>query len=304
MNLVKTIMVARWGAVVGAVFAASVVSAATITVEVTPPSLRVGDQAIVSFQLESTQEEVNAVAGTVVIPPFLAVREVRDGGSVMNFWIRRLTTDGSAFSGVIPGGFQGERAELFSLVVEGVIEGRGDLGVNDGQVLRNDGSGTVAPLVVRPASVTVAHAVPAVAPAVVPVVPDATPPEPFALQLGRAPGVLDGRWFVVFATQDKDSGIARYEVAEWRGSRLPPAKQLTWRLAESPYPISDQARRSYVVVRATDRAGNTWVSVLPPVAAMKYKFWLIWAILAVGIVAIALIAWRRSRRSAPPSVHG
>ena len=304
MNLVKTIMVARWGAVVGAVFAASVVSAATITVEVTPPSLRVGDQAVVTFQLESMTEEVNAVAGTIVIPASLAVREVRDGGSVMNFWVRRLTPDDSAFSGVIPGGFQGERAELFSLVVEGVAEGTGNVSLQGGQVLRNDGSGTAASLAVRPAIVAVTPALPAVTSAAVPVVDDTAPPEPFTLQLGQAPGVLEGRWFVVFATQDKKSGIARYEVAEWRGKRLPPAEQMTWRLAERPYPLADQTRRSFVVVRATDRAGNTWVSVLPPVAGLKYKFWLTWVILGTGIGAVALIVWRRSRRRAPPSVHG
>ncbi|MDO8560362.1 MAG: hypothetical protein Q7S23_05025 [bacterium] len=299
-----TIRLARWGMVIGAVLSASVVNAATITVEVTPPSLRVGDQAVVTFRLESMAEEVNAAAGTVVIPAFLVVREVRDGASVMNFWVRRLTPDSPAFSGVIPGGFQGDGAELFSVVVEGVAEGAGDIGVKDGQVLRNDGSGTAAPLVVRSARVAVASAAPAEVGAVVPAVVDAVPPEQFMPQLGQDPGVLNGRWFVVFATQDKGSGIARYEVAEWRGSRLPSAEQLTWRLAESPYPISDQTRRSYVVVRATDRAGNTWISVLPPSAPPKYKFWLMWAILGVGIGAGVGIIWRRSRRTAPPFAHG
>lgn len=296
----------RWLALLplagGALLAARGVAAATLMLDPPLVDLRVGDQAVLTLRLESAAEEINAAAGTVTLPPGVAVREVRDAGSLINFWVRRPAIDSLGFSGVIPGGYQGSGGELFSLVVEGTAIGQGDVSIGEAQALKNDGSGSAAAVVVRPARLTVAAAATG-DPNLVPAVTDTVPPEPFTPALERHAAVLDGRWFAAFATQDKGSGLARYEVAEFGGRRLPPPDQLSWRVADSPYPLEDQSGRSYVLVKAVDHFGNVWMGVVPPRVPSRSRPGLLWGMLGGVGVAVPVALWF-GRRRFPPLPYG
>lgn len=296
----------RWLAVLalagGSLFAVRGAAAATLMLDPPLTDLRVGDQAVLTLRLESTAEEINAVAGTIRLPAGVAVREVRDAGSLINFWVRRPAVGSLGFSGVIPGGYQGSGGELFSLVLEGTAIGQGDVSIGEAEALQNDGSGSAAAMVVRPARLTV-RAAASGEPAVVPAVTDTVPPEPFTPELAQTAAVLDGRWFAAFATQDKGSGLARYEVAEFGGRRLPPPDQLSWRVADSPYPLEDQSGRGYVLVKAVDHGGNVWISVVPPRVQSRYRPWLFWGMLVVFGAAVPVALWL-GRRRLPPLPYG
>lgn len=89
---------------------------------------------------------------------------------------------------------------------------------------------------------------------------DTTPPESFAIDLHRDQATVGGRYFVVFQTTDKQSGVAKYELIERdadrpefvRGTRT----KALWRPVESPYVLEDQTLRSTIIIRAIDNAGQ------------------------------------------------
>jgi hypothetical protein len=113
---------------------------------------------------------------------------------------------------------------------------------------------------------------------------DVTPPEPFTLQIAQTPDAFNEQKVLIFAAQDKGSGIARYEVCE--GFFAPCVA------GESAYTLSRQSADARITVVAYDNAGNTRVEHLYTSAALiRYALYLILAIL-VGIGAWFLF-WRR-----------
>ena len=83
-------------------------------------------------------------------------------------------------------------------------------------------------------------------------------PENFTPEIGRDSLIFSGKYFLVFATQDKNSGVNYYEVKE--GGR-------TFRRAASPYLLENQLLTEWIFVRAVDYAGNTRQVELRP---LKY----------------------------------
>ena len=75
---------------------------------------------------------------------------------------------------------------------------------------------------------------------------DATPPEPFKVELTDNFGTEPGAGYLVFKSYDIMSGVASYEVRE--------GKSGTFGLANSPFLVVN--READFTVRATDYAGN------------------------------------------------
>lgn len=65
------------------------------------------------------------------------------------------------------------------------------------------------------------------------------------------PAIFDGKYFLVFATQDKGSGISHYEVCE--GGKRKCA------IAESPYLLQNQKLNQKIFVKAVDKNGNEYI---------------------------------------------
>jgi hypothetical protein len=207
----------------------------------------------VSLFLDTQDDDINAVEGTVEFPAdLLELKEIRDGNSIINFWVERPTVSQTsvAFSGIIPGGYRFPKGLVLSLVFAAKGNGSGIIHVEKARTLRNDGQGTEAPLSVAFSSFTVSEAPEFPAPAVAPIL-DTDIPESFRPELSRDPSIFDGKWFLSFATQDKGTGIERYEVQEsyaWgRGS---------WVKASSPHVLIGQNPALPIRVKAIDRAGN------------------------------------------------
>lgn len=244
-------------------------------------------------------ESVNAFEGAVTYSAdTLRFKEVLDGNSIVSLWIERpaLSTEGAVtFSGIIPGGYNGEQGYLFSLVLETRQAGEAVIATTDDRILLNDGFGAEAALRRSPLTLTVSEEAP-LPPFLLPF--DEDPPEPFTPVVSQDPNIFDGAWFVAFTTADKGSGIDHYEVRESR--RLFGLFRIgDWRGAESPTVLKDQSRRSQVSVKAVDKAGHEQIATLPPPYPLPWyerpEFLGIIIGLALALIILRRL-WRKQRK--------
>lgn len=248
--------------------------------------LSVGDEVTLDILLDTEGEQINAFEGNVTLPDKLKIESLRDGSSLASLWVdapRIATRHNVTFSGIIPGGYTGNNAVLFSLIARAVQEGTGTVAWGGLRTLLNDGKGSTTPA----SGTSLAYTVLGTSTMPAPSAPsDSVPPEPFSVVLTRDPNIFDGKWFAVFVAQDKGSGIDRYEVAELPGRQLASSNALPWQVASSPYLLLDQSHQSTVYVRAIDRVGNVRVAVAPAVLTAWYQSAWVWSIVGIGLLAM------------------
>ncbi len=220
----------------------------------------------VDLILEPEGETINAVEGKVVIPQeFFQTYAVSDGNSIVNLWTEKpsINADGSiTFSGVIPGGYLDNNGLLLSMIVKAKQSGDAKLWISEARALLNDGQGTAAKLTAPALNLKLTAATGSFEPPVL----DQYQPENFQPVIDANPNLFDGKYFLVFATQDKNSGIDYYAVYESREAKT--ADQIganDWHKAASPYLLQDQSLASYVYVKAVDRAGNNRLVEIRPI---------------------------------------
>ena len=233
-------------------------SAAEIRIVSPQEEIKTNEEFVVHVLLDS-DESVNAVEGRIVYPTDkLEVKEIRDGNSVINFWIEKPQTDRTTrgtivFSGITPGGFSGSNNTLFSLVFEATQTGNAEIEIQGSQVLLNDGEGSKAPLTIQNATLSVLEGDGTLHEENL---TDTEPPEDFRPIISKDPSLYEGKYFLIFKTQDKGIGIDHYEVREGFWNK--------YATEDSPYLLKEQTLQKKVYVKAVDKAGNERVSVLPP----------------------------------------
>jgi hypothetical protein len=260
--------------------------AAAVRAEAAAFEIAPGAEVAVTFVLDGEGEDMNAVEGAVGLEGSgIEIADVRSGNSDVTLWVEppAIGGDGSVrFAGIIPGG-RSDPARLFRLILRGTGEGSAGIAVRDLRVLLNDGNGTETPSRFLPATILVRRGAPPVPVELVD--KDREVPESFVPEIIRDPSLLDGRYVLIFMTQDKGSGMDHYEVFESR-RELTLEQDVAWERAESPYGLKDQALKSYVFVKAVDREGNTRIARLEP------RFPLAWYERddILGIMALAALA--------------
>jgi hypothetical protein len=116
---------------------------------------------------------------------------------------------------------------------------------------------------------------------------DTTPPEVFKPEIAE----IEGKKYLLFLTTDKTSGVDYYEVLETKDKR-----QETWKIAKSPYILSDQGFKSKILVKAVDKAGNEQIFEISP-PPKPFPYWIIIPIL-IGLIIIWWIIKRlKSKRN-------
>lgn len=242
-------------------------------------------------------EDVNSVGGELVFSEdALKIKEIRDGDSSLNFWIERPNNNLAgrvAFSGITPGGFRGVQKKLFSVVFESEKIGVTNLSMENIMVLKNDGLGTRSEVAIKDAVINVEKGDIKI---IEKIMDDVDPPESFTPIITQDPAIFNNMWFVVFSTQDKNSGISHYEIKEYRYSFL---KFLSpWKKIENPYQLSDQNLKSFVVIKSFDNSGNERIEKVIPINKLKwYESGLYWIIIIVGfgfLLRTSLLLWKRS----------
>ncbi len=244
--------------------------------------------------INTDNEEINAIEGKIIFPQdLLEVKKVNDANSIINFWIEKpkTATEGQiAFSGITPGGYSGSQGLIFSTTFLAKKEDAGTVEFSGVKALKNDGKGTEAPLVISNFQFLISRqdSVPQIS---IPETEDRNPPEEFTPQIAADPVIFEGKWFLVFATQDKGSGIDHYEVCERNKECV---------VAESPYLLKNQNLDEKIVVKAIDKSGNERVAVLPAQKpAAWYKNYLILATIILVMAIVYLIwefLWRKRKR--------
>ena len=277
----------------------SVADAAEIYFGAHNPAVGVGSIFEVGVFLNTEGQSINAVEGRILFPDDLVrLTEVRDGNSFLSLWMQRPEVPASAeglleaqqevfFSGLVPGGFTGEDGYLFSLFFEAIQKGQARVEISAEQILLADGQGSKAVVKQAPLVLSIEDSEKVNE---LPFLDDSDPPAPFTPQVARDATLFDGKWFLVFAAQDKGYGISHYEVQENEGA---------WKRAASPYLLEDQNLRSSLAVKAVDRTGNERIETLAPQNPAKwYENWIIWGIISgIGIAflfgAIGKILWKK-----------
>lgn len=212
--------------------------------------------------INTESENLNTFSAKVLFSDNLSLKNVYSGSSIISFWIKKpeLSEDGSlTFSGIIPGGYMGHEGFLFSLELEAVNAGQAFILIDEAQVFKHDGTGQALSIDSKTfdffidqetSLLTYEKQV------------DQEPPEIFSVEIISDENIFDGQWVAIFDTHDKGLGLDYYMVKESRSRILGFFKK--WRIAESPLVLEDQARKSYLWIKAVDKAGNERVLIVPP----------------------------------------
>ncbi len=269
------------------------VSASELSLSAKKADFQPGEEFLVSIFLNTENESINALEGKIVFPVgLLELREIRDGNSLITFWLERPKTSNGeiVFSGIIPGGYFDKKGLVLDLVFQTKQIGSGSIILDDGKVLLNDGQGTIAPLTISNFQFLISKqtASPQIT---IPEVKDSDPPEIFTPVIAQDPTMFNGQYFLVFATQDKGSGIDYYEVREGWGQFI---------RAISPYLLLNQRLDKKITVRAVDKAGNVRLAVLT--APNPWPLYQKIILSAIIIIVIGLICfwggrlWRKIKQ--------
>ncbi len=275
-----------------------------------PEKINVNDEFRVFVFIDTENEEINAVEGKIIFSAdLLELKDILEANSIISLWIERprLIQDGVViFSGIIPGGYKGKEGLLLTLVFKSrIVETKpslfeaekANISLKDFRILLNDGKGTETKTKVKEAKILIEKT--EKEPISVSQI-DVLPPEAFKPEIGQDPNLFNGKYFLVFQAQDKQSGVASYEVKEVRYKIFSFLKK--WEFAESPYLLKDQKLRSYIFVKAIDKAGNERIEFIPPQNPLRWyeriDIGIIIIVIGLGVVIIRYL-WSVFRFSFP-----
>ena len=270
-------------------FSAASVEAVELFFRTTSQEVGLDSRFKMDILMNTQGEKINAIEGSVVFSrDFLEVKEISDGNSIMNFWAQKpklFSGNEIVFSGIVPGGYKGGSGKLFSIVFQSLREGNATIGFSGLKALLNDGKGTPAELKIQEYGLKISGDIPSLKSYIPDFRTDIESPETFLPEIASDPNIFKGKWFIVFFTQDKNSGIDHYEISEGGGR---------FSAAESPYLLKNQNLDQKIFVKAVDKNGNERIEFLPPRnPKTPYKNYAILAILILGILGVFLTAFRK-----------
>ncbi len=273
-----------------------VIQAARLYLEPASGQYQLGDTFIIEIRLDSEQEYVNAVEANLVFPQdILEVKDFSQGNSILTLWVKTPSFSNQTgvifFAGGVPGGYEGGSEMLGKIIFKAKNQGQAEIKIqDDSQVLLNDGLGTPAKLTTKGATFTIL-----LEKAEVPkdewqkeIEKDKISPESFKVEVSQDPLIFEGKYFIIFSTTDKQTGINYYEIKE--GDKA-------WKRGQSPYLLEDQNLSGIIKVKAVDKAGNVRVAeYIPPEIPKEPLPWLEIVLILIGIGIIIWITYKILRK--------
>ena len=262
--------------------------AATVSFEPQESTVGLAGPFVVAVNL-SSEVPVNALALSITFSDNLEPVDISDGNSILNFWIKKPVFDEQSrtldLEAIIPGGFSGKGGRLVTVTVRAKYQGSGDITLDTGSshAYRNAIPVSEEPL----ASSTLTLLIQSAKHNLDNTLPDTHPPEVFTPSLVKLPTDSGEKWMLVFATQDKDSGIDHYEVKE---EALLPWQNFAWHTVQSPYELKDQELQGRAVVRAYDKAGNVREETLTLSTSENFYNYTLYLLFAILIITSTIFA--------------
>jgi hypothetical protein len=256
--------------------------------------VRVGTPVTLTVYADVVEDTVNAIDAVFVYDEALTFVDATDNDSSVLFWITYPTLCTSTtvcLSGIAPGGFTGPAHIIASLTFMPQTVGTTTVSLDPVSLLAHDGKGTAVPVSHPPLTLFVEEPLPG---AIAPVTyTDTEPPEAFTPEVIADPDVYDGAYVLVFETKDKQTKIVSYYVKEYTNPIV--AWFAPWRVAQSPYQLTDQSLQSFVAVKAVDEAGNERTMVVQPKTpyAIPHRYWIA---VFISLLSIAMYLWYYRRR--------
>ena len=287
------------------VFSPFLVYAQSLNLSSPKVSYNVGDNFFASLNINTAGNSINTVSGKIIVPTDkFAISEVRFGNSIISLWVEKPTinhtTGEIAFSGGLPGGYNGSSGPILSIGLKAKKTGSASVKPSDFIVLLNDGLGTqLQNLTLGSLNLSISSAPPP-KPVSKPeekkeetkqiyeLPADSVPPEEFTPLISRHHTIANNKYFVSFNAIDKDSGIAKYEVREelWILSKISKLFISDWRQGITPFVLKFQLWKSKIIVRAYDSAGNYTEGF----AIKPFSSWLLWIFAIAGIALTAVLS--------------
>jgi hypothetical protein len=266
--------------------------AAKLYLEPSEEEYHQGDVFIEEIRLNTQGEYINTVEIDLSFPKdILEVKDLSRGNSILSLWIKEPSFSNQegkiSFIGGIPAGYQGWDGLLAKIIFKVsdtplTSEVARIKFLDTSQLLLNDGFGTPADLETEQAVLTILPKESEISEDEwkMELEKDKIPPEPFEAEIHQDMSIFEGKYFLIFSTTDKQTGIDYYEIKE--GGK-------DWEKGKSPYLLEDQTLRSIIKVRAVDKAGNERVVWIKPLKEAKepFAYWSVILILAV----IGVIWW-------------
>jgi hypothetical protein len=272
-------------------------SAASIYLDPDTGTYGPGDTFIVNVRLNTNGECINAANVALTYPAdTLRAVDFSKGGSIFSLWVNEPKLDTQkgtiSFAGGIPGGYCGRvqgdplLTNTIGKVIFTVSQSSAKQAVirlsSGSSLYLNDGRGTKITPELNTSVITFApNRTQDSNPWLTQVGADTIPPEAFDVQVESTRSVFGGKYYAIFSTVDKQSGVDHYEM-NVNG---------LWQKVTSPHIVEDSAVQSGLEVRAVDKAGNirlgTYVSGMPMRQATPSDF--IALIVVLLLLAISLI---------------
>lgn len=296
----KQIYLAGIFLILGILLPTTFLQAATLYIDPGVATLGRGDTITTSVRIMPDQaagECINAADIVISYPASIQPVDVSIGRSIFSVWVEDPVINKEnrtiTLAGGIPNGYCGRvqgdpgmtnviadiifRSPGFQVGVANSADDKVDISFTpETQVYLNDGQGTKADLATISSTLELTST-----PSPEGIVDDwrtavredKLPPEKFSILLERDPIAFSGKYFIVFSTTDKQTGLSHYEVMEeplaqkekfnWGSVNAP------WEKAVSPYTLKDQSLNSTIRVRAVDKAGNEYIATLIPEESLR-----------------------------------
>lgn len=234
-----------------------------------------GEVFLEKILIDTEGEEINALEVEIEYPKEkLKVENISNGNSILKIWpAEPKAKDGKInFIGGAPGGYKGKDGILILVAFQVISREKADLIVkvsDKSRAFLNDGKGSEAEKVSFGFSkIKVFNNVSEKNEWEEFLKKDKNPPEPFEIKLSRSPHIFDNKYFISFFAFDRESGIDYYKIAEVKKgkgiNKEEAIKRANWKIAKSPYLLEDQNLKSYILVKAVDKAGNERIEILEP----------------------------------------
>lgn len=228
------------------------VFASNVYIEKSQEDIKVGDEVLINLQLDTENAFYNAIQGKISVSNNLEIKQVVTGSSIISAWIENPSKSKSneiEFSGIIAGGYKGT-GTIFGLIIIPKDKSVSKIQAKDISLFLNDGQGTEInkenysiEILARNLKANESNSKIETK--------DTRPPIPFEVILTQDKNIDNGKYILIFETQDKDSGIKTYQVLE--GKKL-------FEQAESPYVLKNQKINERIYVKAIDYENNERVS--------------------------------------------